>query len=135
MTSADIARDMDALPQAMGVAEQFFAGGVEDPKVRYAVELAIEEIFTNMVKYNSGGRGPIRIEIDQQDAVITLRFEDPDGPPFDPLRDAPPFNPAQALEGREPGGLGLHLVKQMMDRIEYSHHDRTSTITLYKRVP
>ena len=134
MIGADIQRKLDALPEAMRVAERFFEGREENPKVRYAIELALEELFTNMVKYNGSGEGPIRIELDQHDAEIALRMSDPDGPRFDPFSDAPPFDATQKLQDRTPGGLGLHLVKKMMDRIEYSHDDRTSTITVYKRV-
>lgn len=134
MIATDLDRDLEALPQVMQLAESFFSPLPGSGKVRYAVELALEELFTNMVKYNGEGAGPIRIEIELKNGEVVVRLQDFDAPRFDPFRDAPPFRPDQSLEERKPGGLGLHLVREMMDRIEYSHHNRTSTITLAKRV-
>lgn len=134
MIGADLARELEALPQVMQLADSFFSTGAGDGKVRYAVELALEELFTNMIKYNAEGGGSIRIELELVNGEVVIRLSDFDSPHFDPFRDAPPFRPGQSLEDRRPGGLGLHLVREMMDRIEYSHHNRTSTITLAKRV-
>lgn len=134
MISADVARRIQALPEALELAQLFFKRFDGAGKARYAIELALEELFTNIVKYNREGAGPVRIEIDLQDGEVMLRLSDHDAPRFDPFNDAPDFDPDRPLEERTPGGVGLHLVKKMMDRIEYSHQNRTSTITVFKRV-
>jgi len=53
---------------------------------------------------------------------------------FDPTTDAPPVDPTLPLAARKPGGLGLHLLKNLMDRIEYHYADPVSTIQLYKKL-
>ena len=134
MMSAEVARDIAALPEVMQLVDAFFATTAADPTVRFPIELALEEVFMNVVKYNSVGKGRIRIDlgIDAQDVVVSVT--DFDAPRFDPVKDAPEVDTAAPLDRRDPGGLGIHLVKKMMDRIEYSHRNRTGTITLHKRM-
>ncbi len=132
--SAEVARELDSLPQIMQLVETFFLTSNVDSKVRFPVELALEEIFTNVVKHNSAGKGLIGIALGVQDGEMIITITDFDTPPFDPIGDAPAVNVNAPLEERTPGGLGIHLVRKIMDRIEYSHRNRTGTITLHKRV-
>lgn len=132
--TTEVARDLEALPEVMRVLETFLSTTTADPKARFAVELALEEIFINMVKHNSNGEGRIRIDLDLSEAELTVKVTDFDAPPFDPVADAPQVDINLPLEDRTEGGLGIHLVKKMMDGIEYSHKNRTGTITLHKRM-
>jgi hypothetical protein len=50
------------------------------------------------------------------------------------IRDAPPPDLLQPLDERKPGGLGIHLIKKMVDRIDYDYRDRTSKTTMYKKL-
>jgi anti-sigma regulatory factor (Ser/Thr protein kinase) len=134
MIAANVTRQMHALPDVMRLSEVFFAKSEGDPKIRFAVELALEEMFTNMVKYNGEGEGDIRVELDRTSSEIVVRLTDFDAPRFDPFTEAREVDIDRSLEDRSEGGLGIHLVKKMMDRFEYSHHDRTAMVTLYKRV-
>lgn len=133
MVSADIQRDVQALPAVMRLVEDFCASHELGAQARYAVELALEEIFTNMVKYNAAGAGAIHIALADQDPDVVVTVTDSDSARFDPFRDAVPADTSAPLSERSPGGLGIHLVRKMMDGIEYSHQNRTSTITLRKR--
>ena len=134
MIAANVTRHMHALPDVMRLSTIFFDKSEGDPKIRFAVELALEEMFTNMVRYNGEGQGDIRVELDRAGQEIVVRLIDFDAPRFDPFTDAGEAAVDCALKERNPGGLGVHLVKKMMDRFEYSHHDRTATVTLYKRM-
>lgn len=127
-------RTVDALGEVMQLAEKFFAQTGADPNARYPVELALEEIFTNMVKYNAGSKARIGVTLAIRDQYAVITITDFDAPRFDPFAEAPPADTTLPLEQRREGGLGIHLVKQMMDSIEYSHHNRTGTITLHKRL-
>ena len=133
MIAADIDRDIAALPALVKLAARFFDSHDGVAGARYAVELALEEVFTNMVKYNAGA-GPIHVTIDERRGEIVLTLTDSDAPPFNPFTEAPETDVTGSLAQRAPGGLGIHLVRKMMDRIEYSHRDRKATVTLYKRV-
>ena len=133
MIYAEVARNFDALPHVMRLVDTFFAARHEKKETRFAVELALEEIFTNIVKYNRKGHGPIRIELDACDGEVVVTVTDPDSPPFDPF-EMPDPDVNQPLERRDPGGLGIHLVRKFMDGIEYSHADGSATVKLRKRM-
>lgn len=132
--SAEVARNIEALSDVMRLVETFFSETNASPNVRFPVELALEEIFTNVVKYNAAGRGRIKIDLDLRNDDVIVTVTDFDAPRFDPVADAPQAMVDGPLQTRTEGGLGIHLVKKMMDRIEYSHQNRTGTITLHKRM-
>jgi anti-sigma regulatory factor (Ser/Thr protein kinase) len=97
------------------------------------VEFIAEELFTNLVKYNRDGTEDIAIGLSWQppEVVLTLRDFGVEG--WDLTRVAPVDTEAP-LERRRPGGLGLHLVRQIADRIDYAYENRNSTITVTKRL-
>jgi serine/threonine-protein kinase RsbW len=85
--------------------------------------LIVEELFTNTVVHGHGGdsAAPVRIELDVADTHLMLRFEDT-APAFDPrqhLSATPPALQAEVDE-RAVGGLGLHLVVQLAEHLDYS---------------
>ena len=132
--TAEVARELESLPQVMQLVETFFLTANVDSKVRFPVELALEEVFTNVVRHNSGGKGLIGITLGLANDEMIITVTDFDAPRFDPVKDSPAANVDAPLADRTPGGLGIHLVRKIIDRIEYSHHNRTGTITLHKRV-
>lgn len=100
----------------------------------FAVRLAAEEVFVNIVKHGYGaGSGPVRITFDHDGDSVTLTMVD-EAPPFDPL-EAPAPDLDSAMEDRREGGLGWHLVRQVMDEV---HHElaqgRGNTVKLVKHL-
>ncbi|MBV9016460.1 MAG: ATP-binding protein [Alphaproteobacteria bacterium] len=83
--------------------------------------LAIEEAATNVVSYAFTEMPPpphqlrVRLDIDSERCIAELIDN---GRPFDPSA-APPPDLAGSLDERDPGGLGIHLLRQMADRVEY----------------
>jgi anti-sigma regulatory factor (Ser/Thr protein kinase) len=131
--SLTVPRQIGALADIARLVDGFYEAGGVKPETRYPIELALEEIFTNMVRHNAGGQSDIRIELTAREDEVVATVTDFDAPRFDPLTDGPPPGIERQLEQRTPGGLGIHLVRQMMDEIEYSHQNRTATVTLRKR--
>ena len=125
-------RTLDALAGVFEFIAQFFAAEGLDSGVRLAVELTVEELFANMVKHNAAGASDIRIALRREDGALVGTVEDFDSPRFD-VAEARPVNISTPLAERRPGGLGLHLIRRMVDSIEYAHAGRTSTITFRKR--
>lgn len=132
--SAMFRREISALEEVFALVEAFFSKGQIAPEVRYPVDLAVEEIFTNFVKYNPHGQGDISIRLSLQGDELAMALTDFDTSRFDITTEAPEVDIDKPIEQRKPGGLGVHLVRKFMDRIDYQHRDRTGTITLYKRV-
>ncbi|HEY8131671.1 MAG TPA: ATP-binding protein, partial [Thermoanaerobaculia bacterium] len=132
--SAIFRRDINELAKVFDLVGRFFAATSVDDAVRYPVELAAEEIFTNLVRHNASGGPKIEVRLRLEDDELSLSVTDFDAPRFDIEHDAPATDVGQPLEKRKPGGLGVFLVKTMMDRVEYRHENGNGTVTLYKRV-
>ena len=127
-------RDTASLGDVIGLVDGFITSNGLGETPRYLLEFVLEELFTNMVKYNRQGGGRISVELAIQGPELMILLSDPDCPRFDIRSDAPEVDPFQPLESRTPGGLGIYLVKKMVDRIEYDHLDRVGTIRLFKKL-
>jgi anti-sigma regulatory factor (Ser/Thr protein kinase) len=124
-------RSLDSLDAIYDFIEDALASGDVEDAVRFPVHLAMEELFTNMVKYCPDNNNEILLDVAANDGNVSVAITDFDVDPFDVTarRDVDTDSP---LEGRIPGGLGLHLVQQMVDRLEYDYHDRQSTVRFTK---
>jgi len=127
-------RSLASLEHIFSFIRQFTESNALDEGLAFTLNLVVEELFTNMVKYNKG-ENDIQIELEKQDAKVLVRLIDYDVDSFD-ITKAEEVDVGQHLEERRVGGLGLHLVKQMMDEIkyEYENENRTSKITLIKHL-
>lgn len=132
--SATFGRDILALPEVFEFMGRFFATAAVDAKLRFAAELSVEEVFTNFVKYNAGGRDGIGICLRLDRDKLSISLSDYDAPRFDIMSDAPEPDIDLPLAQRTPGGLGLHLVRKMMDRVDYRHENGVGTVQLSKAV-
>jgi serine/threonine-protein kinase RsbW len=99
----------------------------------YAINLAVEEFFTNMVKYGRGSQQDIGVSVEQAGGQLRVRLTDRGVEPFDPTATGE-VDTGIPLEQRKPGGLGIHLAKRMLDDIRYSYADGASTITIIKNL-
>lgn len=124
-------RSFQELPAIFRFIDGFFAMEAIDGKHRDVVHLAVEEIFTNMVKYHPGHQERIVIALRRNGPELAVSLTDFDVDRFDPTQ-RPDVDVTLPLEQRRPGGLGLHLTKVMMDRVEYAYENRRGTTTLYK---
>lgn len=105
-----------------------------DPHTKYALRLAVEEVCTNLIVHGYKDRpaGPIEVDAVDAAACVTLIIHD-QAPPFDP-HDAPAADTTSDLDHRKAGGLGLHLVTQMIDEIRYDPGTPSGNrLTLVKR--
>jgi serine/threonine-protein kinase RsbW len=97
------------------------------------LQIALDEIASNVIKYGwyDGGNHELCIRITGRRDRIEVEIVD-DGRAFDP-RQAP--TPARALPGarRRPGGVGLHMVKQLVDNLEYERIGGRNRTLITKR--
>jgi serine/threonine-protein kinase RsbW len=98
----------------------------------FAVRFSVEEVFTNMVKYNPNGRD-VGIELRREPGAVIVDFVDVEKEPYD-ITARPDVDVNVPMEQRRPGGLGVFLVKKMMDSVTYSHDGVHSRITLTKHL-
>jgi len=101
--------------------------------VAFDLKLAFEELFTNMVKYHPEGAGQILVRMDREGPIVRATLQDFDVDSWDVTR-APEPDVDAPLEARQPGGMGLHLVRKVTDDFRYEYRDRSSTITVIKRI-
>jgi anti-sigma regulatory factor (Ser/Thr protein kinase) len=128
MVQRAFARSFDQLDALVAFTRDFFQREGLDPDLRQVVDLCLEELFVNMVTYNTETSADIVIELAAHAGGVEVSLTDFDVDRFDP-RQPPPSDLNAGLEERTPGGLGLYLVMKMASSIRYEHRDRTSRIT------
>jgi len=124
-------RSIDSLDSIFAFIEQFFTGEAIDPGLRPVINLTVEELFVNMVNYNEGGDNEIRLRMERCDGELVASLTDFDVDRFDPT-ERPDVDITKPLADRIPGGLGIHLVRKMVDSLDYDYSNRQSTITIRK---
>jgi anti-sigma regulatory factor (Ser/Thr protein kinase) len=133
MVARTFPRTFGALEAIYAFIREFVARCGVDPELAYDLDVIAEELFTNMVKYGRGARGEIEIALDWAAPTLAIRLRDFDVERFDPT-DTPPVDISRPITERRAGGLGIHLVRQIADRIHYDYQGRESTITVTKVV-
>jgi anti-sigma regulatory factor (Ser/Thr protein kinase) len=126
---------MDDLGALTDFLDQACRKAGADDDMLFAVRLAVEEAFTNIVEHGYAERsGPVEVRVDADARGLTITLLD-EAPPFDPA-DAPAPDLDSLLEDREPGGLGWHLVRQLMDEVKREPRaPHGNVLTLVKKFP
>ncbi len=134
MTAArTFARSFDSLGKIFAFTSAALGGDAAGRQLLPTVDLVLEELFTNMVKYSPGGKSGVLVEMTRLDGGVEVALTDRGVEPFD-VTKAPDAEVDLPAGERTPGGLGLHLVRRMVDSIayEYSKEERQSRITFKK---
>lgn len=125
------ARSNDSLSEIYEFAEGVLAANDVADAARFSVHLALEELFVNMVKYNPDVVGDIDIDVSVAENTVKVTLTEYGVPEFDvtvPKKvdvDAP-------LEDRTPGGLGVYLIQNLADALEYEYGDGRSRVIFTK---
>lgn len=117
---AELARDVDAaLPERSDLA--------------FTANLCLEELITNIIQHGLEGRHDrqIHVRMSMSDEWLEIVLKD-DAPPYDPFSQAPAPDLDLGLEDRPVGGLGVHLVKQLMDDARAYYDGSGNLIVLLK---
>ena len=121
-------RSFDELNNIVTMTEALFREEGLQPGLRNVVDLATEELFVNMVTYNTESEKDILIQMRPHKHGVEVSLTDYDVDRFDPTA-AGSVDINAPLEERTPGGLGLYLVLKMVDSIHYEYRNRQSKIT------
>lgn len=105
-----------------------------DPSTTMTLTLAIEEAVANIMKYAypEGEVGSIEINATINEGSLSFTIKD-SGAPFDPTQVKKADITLNAEE-REIGGLGIHLIRNIMDTVEYHHTSNQNILTLTKNI-
>lgn len=134
MTSLSVSATAAGVRQVTAAFDAFSAAhGIAGP-VAHAAQVALDEILSNSVRsgFVPGRAGHIDVRFDVTDGALDVLVVD-DGIPFDPLGRADPDTTAP-LEARPAGGLGIYLVRRLMDSVEYEHRDGKNRLRLRKAI-
>lgn len=124
-------KDLSSLEAIDGFVRSFASGHGLDDETVFTLNFVIEEIFTNMVKYQPAGKSDASVALSLDGRLLTVRLTDHGVEYFDPTA-RPAVDTGRPIEERTPGGLGVHLVRQYMDGFEYEYAGGNSIITLTK---
>jgi anti-sigma regulatory factor (Ser/Thr protein kinase) len=98
-------------------------------------ELALEEIFLNVVMHGVRPENMplVQVSLNRVADSVTMTVED-DGPQFDPL-SLPPPDLSAGLADRPVGGLGVFLVRELMDTVSYERVGARNQLRMVKTLP
>ena len=97
-------------------------------KAQMQIDTAVDEVLANVAAYAYGdGTGPVslRISMEEDPRTVILRFTDR-GIPFNPLEKEVPDSISLSADDRPIGGLGIYLVRKLMDDVVYEYRDGTT---------
>ncbi len=123
--------DLDRLAEAV---EAFGESHGFPRKMIYQVRLVLDELLTNVISYGFSDDKQHEIEVEMRLAgsKLLFRIED-DAAPFDPLQANSP-DLTSSVEDRAIGGLGIHLVRKLMDLVRYERREGKNRLFLEKTI-
>lgn len=125
---------IENLPVFLGFIEQACQRVAADAAACFAMKLTVEEVLMNLINHACAKTDPATVDIrfssTRESLIVTIRDH---AAPFHP-DEAPPLDLDSGWEDRREGGLGWHLVKQMIDEIRYVSDDNGNCLTLVKHI-
>jgi anti-sigma regulatory factor (Ser/Thr protein kinase) len=99
-------------------------------EVSFKLTLALDEVVSNVIRHAflPGSDGRVDVSVTYDAGVVTAVVED-EGPPYDPRATPPPDMDVPPAE-RRPGGLGVYLVRTLMDSVDYRRERGRNILTL-----
>lgn len=136
MKELDVKAEKTALPRVLGLIDEQLEANECSMKLMTQIDLAAEEIFTNIASYAYEGEAGdvlIRVDISGEPECVTISFTD-SGRQYDPLSVPEPEKNKLPLKERKKGGLGVFLVRKNMDEVRYEYKDGKNILTMTKKI-
>ena len=127
--SIQVAPELESIPRVCEFLERVLKEQSVPMKVITQMNIAADEVLSNITRYSGAAAAQVDCEI--MDGRTVIHFMD-DGNPYDPTAQEEPDITLSAEE-REPGGLGIFIVKKSMDRMSYEYADGRNILTIEKR--
>ena len=117
------------LPRTVHERLEAFAESAElPPKVMFAADTAVEELLQNLLDHSEAREVRMRLAVEGNEFHVELAD---DGLPFNPLLMAEP-DLTKPIEERDIGGLGILMVRRLMDGVRYEYRERKNWVSLAK---
>jgi serine/threonine-protein kinase RsbW len=128
-------REFGALEDVFGFIDTFVDRSGLNADNAFITRLVVEELFTNLVKYNQMAQHDILIQLDKENGRLTILLMDFEVEPFDTSK-IKTVDVGAPLDQREIGQLGIHIVKGLVDKLtyQYSKQERTLCVTAVKNL-
>ncbi len=125
---------LEEIPILAQAIEDFAAANNLPDQAIFQVNLCLDELLTNTISYGftDGGKHEITVDVALQKETLVITIHD-DGLAFNPLEQSEP-DISQSIEERPIGGLGIHLVRNMMDAIDYKREKNQNILVLKKLI-
>ncbi len=122
--------ELESLCRVIDEAVRFIEEREVSARAVNLARLAIEEMGTNILKYgyDDTARHEILVRVQVDPGTVLVVLED-DGHEFNPL-EAPPPDAEVPLDQREPGGLGIHLVRKLATQMDYQRSGGRNRLTV-----
>lgn len=130
MKKLSLVPSLDQLGTVTAFFEDNLSGAGAPMKTIAQVNVAVDEIYSNIIRYSGATTSTLGCEMTED--RITLRFSD-NGRPYNPIDSSDPDITLSAEE-RSIGGLGIFMVKKMMDSLDYEYTDGLNILTMTKKL-
>lgn len=119
------------LAKAMSTLEEALDGAGCPMSAKTKLMVAMDEVASNIVHYSGAPDFDVEIDFPENPDAVRISFSDA-GKAFNPLTEASAADMTAKLEDRQIGGLGMFMVKKMMDNVEYVHENGRNILTISK---
>jgi anti-sigma regulatory factor (Ser/Thr protein kinase) len=126
--------DIQELDKLEPFLNDFFERNKLDMSHLPQMDLALEEAIANVIMYAypEGEKGTVEIFLEMKEGLLQTCISD-SGTPFNPLQQ-PEAKLSNSIEERPIGGLGIHLIKEIMDEVGYQHKDGKNMLTMIRKI-
>lgn len=102
-----------------------------ESKTKSDLELAVEELFMNIVRHNPDQNSPVSLSLENGSDRVEIKISSREKRVFD-ITKVEKVDLDDSIAKEKPGGRGIYLVKELMDEVHFEHYDGVSTITIIK---
>lgn len=128
-----IPAEVAKLPEVLDFMEEELTEQGCPARLMNRILIAVEEIFLNIADYAYSHKdGVVTMVISKEEELLSITFKD-SGTPFNPLEKADPKLELE-LEERNEGGLGIFMVRNMMDEVTYRYENGMNILTIRKKL-
>ena len=128
-----ITNELHELESLMNATTNFLEDQSVSPQAVYRINLALEEMITNIIRhgYDDYDRHEIRVSLNVFENQVAAVIED-DGHAFNPL-EWNKKEESQPLEDKKVGGVGIHLIRELLDHVDYKRENDRNILEVRTR--